>query len=79
MPKIIKNDIHPRQICFIFLALMPVNKILTLPSILARFTENQLYLPLIISLSLDILTLFFILKIGERYKGKTFFKILSTT
>ena len=79
MSKTIKNEISIRQICAIFIALTPVNKILTLPSILAGYTQNQLYIPLIISFAIDMLILFLILKLGERFKNQTFFDILTSS
>lgn len=76
MSEMIKNDIKLRQVAFVFLALMPVNKVLMLPSILAHYCAEQLYLPLILNLLFDGIMLFLILKIGERYPRTTIFEIL---
>lgn len=71
------NDIKVRQICFIFLALMPVNKVLMLPSMMAEYAGEQLFLSMLLNFSMDILALFLILKIGDRFKNQTLFDILS--
>lgn len=73
---LIKNNIKVRQIMMIFIALMPLNKLLILPVLLARYAENQLYMSMILNFSLDILLLFVILKINDLYPDKTFFAIL---
>ncbi|MGN0819644.1 MAG: GerAB/ArcD/ProY family transporter [Christensenellaceae bacterium] len=73
---VIKNNIKVRQIMMVFIALMPVSKLLILPPVLARYAENQLYMSMILNFSLDILTLFVILKINDLFPDKTFFAIL---
>lgn len=72
-----KNEICVRQICMVFLALMPINKLIMLPSVLARYCEEQLYLPLIINFSFDVFVLFVFLRLSVRFPGKTFEEILT--
>lgn len=78
MPKMIKNNIKQRQICLVFLALTPVNKVLLLPGILANTANNLLYIPLLINILFDTLVLFLLLKINDMYPDCTFEKILQS-
>ncbi len=73
---LIRNNIKVRQIMMVFIALMPVTKVLMLPPILAGFSSNQLYMSLLVNFVCDILVLFFILKLNDLFPDKTFFAIL---
>lgn len=72
----VKNNVKIRQICMIFIALMPITKLLMLPSQLARYCGHQLYIPALINFAFDLLSLFLILKLSDAYPEKTFFAIL---
>lgn len=75
MSHTIKNDIKLRQVALVFLALMPVTKVLMLPSIVADFVGEQIWLPITLNLLFDALVVFLILKLGERYPNLTFYEI----
>ncbi len=71
------EKITVRQICFFFIAFLPVIKIFTLPSILASISQNDLWISLLINALLDFFTLTFILKLILDNPNKSFFDILS--
>lgn len=72
------EKITVRQVCFFFIAFLPVIKIFTLPSILASISQNDLWISILINALLDCLTLVFILRIIKDNPNKSFFDILST-
>lgn len=74
-----KNLLKPRQICFVFLALAPVNKLITYPSFLASRTGGSLWISLIVSLALDVALLFFILAAGKDFGNETFYNTLEAS
>ncbi len=71
-----RNKLKLRQICYIFLAFMPVTKIALLPSVLAGFCEETLWVSALLSFSCDILVLFAILRLAEKHDNSTLYYIL---
>lgn len=71
----VRNLLKPRQICFVFLALMPVTKLVTFPSYLAENAGGQLGFCLLINFLADILLLLLILHIGKSFGDKTFYNV----
>lgn len=71
-----KNKLKIRQICFIFLAFMPVTKIALLPSVLAGFCAERLWVSAILSFSLDTIVIFIALYLCNKHGNQTLFYIL---
>lgn len=65
-----------RQVCFSFIAFATVTKIIVLPSFVAGFAKESLWISILLNFLLDGLMLFFTLKISDKFKGLTFFQIL---
>lgn len=68
-----------RQICFIFLAFTPVTKIALLPSVLAGFCEETLWISTLLSFSLDVGVLLIFLRLSVKRRGETAFSIAEKT
>ncbi len=51
------KQLSTRQICFFFIAFLPITKIFTLPSVLATFADEDMWISAIINALLDIATL----------------------
>lgn len=73
-----KNKVKIRQICFVFLAFLPVTKISLLPSVIASFCEEQLYLACLLNCLLDLGVLAIILFIVKKHDNNTLFEIIKT-
>lgn len=71
-----KNKLKLRQICFIFLAFTPVTKIALLPSVLAGFCGERLWISATISFSLDIAVILAAFKLCKKHGNETVFHIL---
>ena len=71
-------QLKTRQICFFLIAFLPITKFFSLPSILAGFCGEDLWLSVLISLILDFLTLVPILLVCKNTQ-KNFFEILEDT
>lgn len=74
-----KNKLKVRQICFIFLAFMPVTKIALLPSVLAGFCGERLWVSALLSFSLDVGVVLIALRLFKKHENKTLYNILETT
>ena len=70
-----KYQLKTRQICFLFIALMPITKLFSLPSILAKTANEDMWICALLNLILDLITLAFISLICQRTQ-KTFFELL---
>lgn len=70
------NKLKLRQACLFISVFSLVTKIIILPSVVASFSKENLWISAILNFLLDGAMLFFILKIGEKFKGLTFFQIL---
>jgi len=68
-----KNLIKVRQICFIYIAFMPVNKFIFLPSRLASLAFEQLWVSLLLNFVIDGLILLALLRVSEAKGNKTFY------
>ena len=64
-----------RQICFLFIALMPVTKLFSLPSLLAKTAGEDMWICALLNLLIDLFTIFFISVICSKTQ-KTFFELL---
>ncbi len=51
------KQLTTRQICFFFIAFLPITKIFTLPSVLATFADEDMWISALVNALLDILTL----------------------
>ena len=65
-----------RQICFIYLALMPATKLAIFPSFLANYAGGQLWLSAIIGFAVDIAVLLLAIWLGKRHGDKTLYEII---
>lgn len=70
-----KYQLKTRQICFLFIALMPITKLFSLPSILAKTASEDMWICALLNLIIDLMTLAFISLICQRTQ-KTFFELL---
>ncbi len=68
-----KNQINIKQLCAIFLALMPITKIITAPSIFAGACNEKLWQPLLILFFADLCLIFLLFLITKKHEGKSFF------
>ena len=73
-----KNKIKVRQICFIFLAFMPATKISLLPSVLAGFADERLWVSALIGFLFDLLTLLVIMTLAKKHDNCTLYHILES-
>lgn len=73
-----KNDIKIKQICAIFLSLLPLTKIITAPSQFALFTGEKLWQPPVILFAADFLLMLLIYAIYRRNEKNTFYNILQS-
>ncbi|MBE5742486.1 MAG: hypothetical protein E7360_04090 [Clostridiales bacterium] len=72
----ITNKIKLRQVCLTFIAFTLAIKIIILPSLTASFADQSLWISAFINFSIDGATLFFILKMTDKFKGLSFYQIL---
>lgn len=71
-----KNDIKIKQVCAIFLAFLPLSKIITAPAQFAALTGEKLWQPLIVLFTADFLLMFLIYAIYKINENQTFYSIL---
>lgn len=71
------KGLRVRQICFFFVAFLPVTKIFLLPSIYARFAGADMWLSTLLNIILDVLSLTCIITLWKRFDCKGFFEILT--
>ncbi len=74
-----KNKLTVRQVCFIYLAFILSGKLITMTAITAVKSKESCYLSALINLIFDGISLFFMLKLCDKYKDKTFYEIVSET
>ncbi|MBQ7408615.1 MAG: GerAB/ArcD/ProY family transporter [Clostridia bacterium] len=72
-----KNDIKIKQVCALFIAFLPLTKIITAPSVFALNCGEKLWQPLIILLSLDLILLLFLIYVCKKNGNKSFFNVLN--
>ena len=70
------NKMKLRQICLFAFVFTLTTKIIILPSILASFSKESLWVAGLINFAIDGAMIFFILKMGDKFKGLSFFQIL---
>ena len=68
-------QLKSRQVCFFLIAFMPISKLFVLPSILAGFSAEDMWLSTVFNLFLDFLTLLAVVYACKKSK-KTFFNLL---
>lgn len=73
-----KNKIKLRQICFIFLAFMPATKIALLPSVLAGFADEKLWVSALIGFLFDIAVLLIAMRICKKHDNCTVYYLLES-
>ncbi|MBR3863680.1 MAG: GerAB/ArcD/ProY family transporter [Clostridia bacterium] len=71
-----KKQIKTGQICAIFIALLPLTKVVCAPSYFAKNCGEKLWQPLIILLLLDLLLLLTCYFIYKKHDNKSFYEIL---
>ncbi len=71
-----KNQINPKQLCAIFLALMPLTKIISAPSVFAGLCNEKLWQPLLLLFFADLCLIFLLFLTIKKHEGKSFFQIL---
>lgn len=73
------KNVTLKQICAIFIALLPPIKIIATPSLLAERCAEKLWFPPIILCVLDLILIFLILKASKKHDYKNAFEILCET
>ena len=68
-------QLKSRQVCFFLIAFMPISKLFVLPSILAGFSAEDMWLSTVFNLFLDFLTLLAVVYACKKSK-QTFFNLL---
>ena len=71
-----KNLIKVRQVCFIYLAFVPVNKLVSLPATLAALAQEQFIVSLLANIIVDGLILWLILFLNEKRQDQTLYNTL---
>lgn len=70
------NKMKVRQTCLFVITFFLATKIIILPSVLAGYAKESLWISALINLIIDGAMLFFILKISDKFDGLSFFQIL---
>lgn len=60
-----EKALKTRQVCFFYLTFLPVIKIFTMPSLLARISNNDLYISALLNFILDLITLIIIINFSK--------------
>lgn len=55
-----QKELRSRQICLFIIALLPLSKLFMMPSVLASFTNEDMWLSALFNFALDFITIFFI-------------------
>lgn len=74
-----RNLIKVRQLCFLYLCIIPVNKLIMLPSYLSEMVGEAAWLSLLISFAIDIFLLWLVLYIGERKRFATTYSLMENS
>ncbi len=72
----LKNSLSVRQICFIYLAFTTVTKIGMMPSILANYVGEALWISVLLNFAIDFLSLLAILYLAKKHPEKTIYTII---
>lgn len=72
-----EKSITTNQICALFIALIPLTKLITAPAVLSGYLQERLWHPLILLFALDIALIFLFLYFERKHSSATFFEILS--
>lgn len=72
----VRNDVKVRQICSIFIAFLPLCKLVSAPAVFAGFCGEKLWQPLILYFIADALLLALILLMAKKNPQTAFFDIL---
>ena len=73
----IRNDVKVRQICTLFIAFLPLIKIVGAPAVFSGFCGEKLWLPALILFLIDFLLIFLYMFYAKKFEGKPYFEILS--
>lgn len=73
-----KKQLTTRQICFFIIAFLPVTKLFMMPSVAAKFANEDMWISVFINLSLDFLTII-ALTYACKKSSVTFFTLLERT
>lgn len=71
-----KNNIKIKQICALFVCLLPLTKIVCAPAMIAKTFEQNMWIPPLVWFALEILFIGFVFILDKMHGGKTFFDIL---
>ena len=70
-----KFELKTRQICLFLIAIIPINKLFIMPSILAKSAGEDMWISCLISLAIDFLTILSVVLVRKR-TNETFFTLL---
>lgn len=73
-----QKELKSRQVCLFFIALVPIVKLFTMPSISASFANEDMWISALFSVILDTLTIIILFSVCKR-ENKGFFELLSQT
>ncbi len=73
-----KNSIKVKQICALFICLLPLSKIVSAPAIIAKNYAEKIWFPPLVWFLFELLFIGFVFVLDKMHGGKTFFDILSS-
>lgn len=73
-----KKQLTTRQICFFIIAFLPVTKMFMMPSVVAKFAKEDMWISILINLSLDFLTIAGLTYVCKK-SNLTFFQLLENS
>jgi hypothetical protein len=74
-----EKSITVNQISAIFIAILPLIKLITAPAVFSGYLNEKLWQPLLFLVVIDILMLLFYLYIDKKFNGQSFYEILTTS
>lgn len=72
-----KNNIKIKQICALFICLLPLTKIVCAPAMITKLFKQNMWIPPLIWFTLELLFIGFVFLLDKIHGGKTFFEILT--
>ncbi len=70
-----KNQLYTRQICFFILAFLPTTKLFMMPSVVAKFANEDMWISIFINLVIDFVTIAMLTVVCKK-SNLTFFELL---
>ena len=74
-----EKSITVNQISAIFIAILPLIKLITAPAVFSGYSNEKLWQPLFLLIVIDLLMILFYLYIDKKFNGQSFYEILTTS